>query len=96
MTNLINASDVGLMVFESRAQSLADLVKEINDNQADVILLEKSSPFAEERALTKLLMQYPKLLVIVVDENSNWLRTYRREDILMKSPADLISAIQSV
>lgn len=95
LTDLINASDVGLVVFDSQAQNFVELVKEINSNQADVILLEKSSSYAGEEALMKLLMYYPKLLVIVVDEESNWLRIFRREDILMASPADLISAIQS-
>ena len=95
LTDLINASDVGLVVFDSQAQNFAGLAKEINGNQADVILLEKSSPYAGEEALTKLLMLYPKLLVIIVDEESNWLRIFRREDILMTSSADLISAVQS-
>ena len=95
LTNLINASEIGLVVFESQAQNLAELVKEVNCNKADVILLEKSSPYAGEEALTKLLMLYPKLLVIIVNQDNNWLQIYRREDILMSSPEDLISAIQS-
>jgi len=95
LTNLINASDTGLVVVESSAQTFEELVMEINTHRADVILLEKSSPLAGEDALTKLLMLYPKVLVIIVDEESNWLRIFRREDILMTSPADLISAIQS-
>lgn len=95
LANLINASDVGLVVCESQAQTLADLVKEIKDNQADVILLEKSSPFADEVALTKLLMVNPKLLMIIINENSNWFHIYRKEDVLMTSPEDIISAIKS-
>ena len=95
LTNLINASDIGLIVIGSIAQTLEELVEEINSQKADVILLEKSSPFAREKALTKLLMWYPRLLVIIVNEESNWLHIYRREDILMTSAADLISAIQS-
>lgn len=95
LTNLITESDTGLVVIESNAQTLEELVTEIITHKADVILLERSSPFAGEEALTKLLMKFPKLLVIIADEDSNWLRIYRREDILMKSAADLISAIQS-
>ena len=95
LTNLINASDTGLVVVESNASTFEELVTEINTHRADVILLEKSSSFAGEQALTKLLMLYPRLLVIIIDEESNWLHIYRREDILMTSAADLISAIQS-
>ena len=95
LTNLINASEVGLVVYESQAQTLAELVQEINNSQADVILLENSNTFAREAILTKLLMLYPKLLVVIVNEENNWLNIYRREDVLMTSPADLMSVIQS-
>lgn len=95
LTELINSSDTGLVVVGSTARTLEELIQEINTHQADVILLEKSSPFAGEETLTKLLMLYPKLLVIIVDEESNWLRIYRKEDILMTSAADLLSAIHS-
>lgn len=93
--NLVNASNNGLFVYESNAQSIDELGKEIHTSKANVILLEKSCPYASEWALTKLLMLFPKLVVIVVDEDSNWLHIYRREDILMTSSADLISAIRS-
>lgn len=96
LMNLINASDNGLAVFESSAKEFDELIREINTFSVDVILVEKSNPFAGEDSLTKLLMSYPKLLVVLINEEDNWLQTYRREDVLMKSAADLISAIQSV
>ena len=95
LTNLINASDKGLIVFESTAKEFNELIKEINTYQADVILVEKSNSLAGEEMLTKLLMLYPKLLVIVVTDESNWLHIYRREDLLMTSPADLLNVIQT-
>ena len=95
LTNLINSSDVGFVVVESNAGTFDELIEEINTNNADVILLEKSDPFAREEMLTRLLMLYPRLLVIIVNEENNWLHIYRREDLLMTSPADLITAIRS-
>ena len=95
LTNLINSSDVGFVVVESNAKTFDELIEEINTNNADVILLEKSDPFAREEMLTRLLMLYPRLLVIIVNEENNWLHIYRREDILMTSTADLITAIRS-
>jgi len=95
LTNLINSSEVGFVVVESNANNLEELIEEINTNNADVILLEKSDPFAGEDMLTKLLMLYPRLLVIIANEENNWLHIYRREDILMTSTADLITAIRS-
>ena len=95
LTNLINSSDVGFVVVESNAKTFDELIEEINTNNADVILLEKSDPFAAEEMLTRLLMLYPRLLVIIVNEENNWLHIYRREDLLMTSSADLITAIRS-
>ena len=60
LTNLINASGTGLIVVESNARTFEELVTEINTHKADVILLEKSSPFAGEEALTKFADFVPK------------------------------------
>ena len=96
LANLINASEKGLAVIESTAQEFDELIREITINKADVILVDSACPFAGEETLIKLLMLYPKLLVIIVNEENNWLQTYRREDILMTSAKDLLSAIVSV
>jgi hypothetical protein len=96
MTHLITNSEVDLHVVESEAETLVELINEIVYYEADVILLEKSSPFAGKEALTKMLSLYAKLLVIVISDDSNWLHIYRREDILLTSSTDLISVIQSV
>ena len=93
LKNLINASEKSLVVNESKAQTYEDLIREINTFTTDVILLEKNSSFASDESLTKLLMLYPKLLLVIVNEEDNWLQVYRREDILMNSSADLMNII---
>jgi len=94
LANLSNASESDLVLIESSAQNFDELKKEINTYTADVILVDKSNYFAGEKLLTNLLMFYPKLLVIVVSEEDNWLHTYRREDILLTSTEDLLDVIQ--
>jgi len=95
LTNLIHASDIGLAVIESTAQEYEELIREIDTHEADVILLDKACTFADEEALTKLLTLYPKLLMVIVDEESNWLQVYRRENILMTSTQDLLNTLAS-
>ena len=95
LTNIISDSNLDLSVIESKAQQYDELVVEINTIIADVILLDKASSFATEDILTKLLMLYPKLLLILVDQHSNWLHVYRREDILISSSTDLMEIIKS-
>ena len=95
LTNLINASDTGLVVFESTAKEFDELKWEINTYSADVILVEKNNSFAGEDTLTKLLTLYPKLLIVIVNEEDNWLQIYRRENLLMTSPQDLLEVLQT-
>ena len=95
LTNLINASDTGLVVFESNAKEFDELKWEINTYSADVILVEKNNSFAGEVSLMNLLTLYPKLLVVIVNEEDNWLHIYRRENLLMTSTEDLLNVIQT-
>jgi len=95
LTNLINASDTGLVVFESTAKEFDELTREIDTYRADVILVDRSNPFAVEESVTKLLRLYPKLLIVIVNEEDNWLNIYRRENLLMTSTEDLLNVIQT-
>ena len=95
LTKIITDSKSSLKFIESKAQHYDELITEIKTLIADVIILDKASSFAKEDILTKLLNLYPKLLLILVDQNSNWLRVYRREDILISSSAELMEIIES-
>lgn len=93
LTNLISASDQGLVVVNSTAETFDELTVEINTFNTDVILMEKSSSFAADGSLTKLLMMYPKISLIIVNEENNWLHVYCREDKLITSSSDLMNVI---
>lgn len=95
LTNLIHAADSGLAVFESNAKEFDELIWEINTYSADVILVEKDNTFAGEDSLTKLLTMYPKLLIVIVNEEDNWLHIYRRNNLLLTSAEDLLEVIQT-
>jgi len=95
LTKIIADSESNLKFIESKAQRYEELITEIKTLIADVIILDKASSFASEDILTKLLNLYPKLLLILVDQHSNWLQVYRREDILINSSAELMEIIKS-
>jgi len=95
LKNLLNDSGKDLAVIESVAEEFDELTAEINTHKAGVILLDKACFFADEEMLTKLLKVYPRLLIVIVDEESNWLQIYRREDILLTSAKDLLSTINT-
>ena len=84
-----------MLLIYSEASNLEDFVGEIENNKAVVVMLEKSSPFAENEAVAKLLMLFSKLFVIIISEDSNLVNIFRREDKLLVSSADLIDAVYS-
>jgi hypothetical protein len=93
---LTSASEDDLTITESRAETLEELIKETNQHKAKVILFEDSYPLANEKSFVKLLTLYPNLLVIVIQENNNWLHIFRKENKLLTSVTDLLDIIRSV
>jgi hypothetical protein len=90
------ASEVGQVVIESSSHTFEGLVNDINVHKANIIIMmERSSKVAWDETLTKLLMLYPRLLVIIVNEDDNWIHIYRKQDVLMTSSADLVTALRT-
>lgn len=95
LANLFGNSEDELTVIESEAQDRAELLSELDHHDAQVILLENSSPLADEPFLTHLLLLHPNLLVVIIQEDNNWLHIYRKESHLLTSAADLLDVIRS-
>jgi len=95
LSNIIHDSKLGLEIIESKAQRYVELIEEIGTCNADVILLDAANSFAAEDVLGKLLIVCPKLFLILVDQDSNWLHLYRREDVLISSSGDLMEIVKS-
>jgi hypothetical protein len=96
LANLVGKADEALVAIDSEAENLEELDREINQYHAKVILLENSSPFAEETSLSNLLVHSSKLLVIVIQEDNNWLHIYTKEKKLLTSTTDLLDVIHTV
>ena len=95
VTSLL-AAEPSLRVVASEATSFADLLREINCLDPDVILLEESMLLTTNTSLIDLMNTYSELRVIVVSENNNWLQVFRKKTQLITSAADLIEAIHTV
>ena len=95
VANLINSSNDRLTAIESEAENLEELIQEINQYEAKVILFENSRPFAQVSSLLKLLLIQPQVLVIIIEEDNNWLHIFRKENVLLNSTSELLEVIQS-
>jgi len=92
---LVDISENKFDVVESNANDIDKFIEEINTTKANVILLERNGFIKEGDILEKVLSVHPDLLVIITNQEDNWIRTYRRRDILIGSSADLIKVILS-
>jgi len=95
LPKLIDASGKKFDVVESNANGLDELAEEINATKSNVVLLEQNDLVTEGDIFEKILSVHPNLLVIITNQEDNWLRTYRRQDVLISSSADLIEVIAS-
>ena len=96
LANLVSNSNDEFVSIDSEAESLEELNWEINHYQAEVIILENSNPFAGKASLSQLLASHSKLLVIVIQEDNNWLQIYCKENKLLTSTTDLLDVIHTV
>jgi len=95
LPKLIDASGEKFDVVESNANGLDELAEEITASKSNVVLLEQNDLVTEGDIFEKILSVHPNLLVIITNQEDNWLRTYRRQDVLISSSADLIEVIAS-
>ncbi|RME44236.1 MAG: hypothetical protein D6796_12055 [Caldilineae bacterium] len=61
----------------------------ISAHQPDVLVLDEAIPWLDNAGILSLLKTYPRLQLILVSATSNWLKVYRKEQILLKQAADL-------
>jgi len=95
LPKLIAVSEGKFDVVESNANGLDELAEEINATEANVVLLEQNDLVTEGDIFEKVLSVHPNLFVIITNQEDNWLRIYRRQDVLISSSADLINVISS-
>jgi chemotaxis response regulator CheB len=90
-----------LKVVTSDARDIQDITRDIARNEPDVVVLVDwlpgtgEKPLAEFETLARLMNTRANLRVIVISQNSNWLKVFRKEDVLLSHAADLIDVINS-
>jgi chemotaxis response regulator CheB len=93
VSSLIGKATNGIELYESEADNVEGLIKEILDMAPHVLVLEESSPLLNESVLAGLLMISPYVSVIVVSEETSFMHVVHRETIQLSSSIDLIEAI---
>ncbi|MGA2502733.1 MAG: hypothetical protein ABSG01_01430 [Anaerolineales bacterium] len=93
LTDLLQSSNCELRIITSGANDVHGLIAETSKVKPDIVILGESTPLARMDVLGNLLMSYPKMRVVVVSEESNWLHIFDKKDKLMTRNADLLDAL---
>lgn len=96
LKNLLAVSGSRMDSVDSEAGTLDELIGEIKSSRADVVVIEKSSPFAGNDALVCLLALFVKMVLIIVSEDSNRFSVIRKEEVLLATSSDLVNFISSI
>lgn len=96
LKNLFAVSGSRMDAVDSEAATLDELIGEIKSSQADVVVIEKSSPFVDDGALASLLTLFVEMVLIIVSEDSNRFSVIRKEEVSLASSSDLVDFISSI
>ena len=83
------------VIFVSPEQLQADIYSILEDLSPDVVVNQRGNNPNTSKALSILFHSNPKLKLITITLESNVMEIYNKENILMQSAADLISAIEA-
>jgi hypothetical protein len=89
MTNTIE-------IFESTAEDVDDLLKEVSKYDPDTILVEESSPLSGASCLVHILMAMSGRPVVVLSQEHNWMHVVQWQTVQLSSANDLINAIKLI
>ena len=84
-----------LEIVISEAVDIKKLTRDVSKINPNVILFSESQPLAVKETVAQLLVSHPKIRIVIVSVNSNWLHIYDKEDKLLTRLEDLLTVIKS-
>lgn len=76
-------------------ETLDALMKAMDEVKPDIVIIPREDHADRLKLPTVLFDNYPKLKVITVSPDNNLMEVYSKQDILISSAFDLISAIEA-
>jgi hypothetical protein len=83
-----------LEIVISEAVDINQLATDVSKINPNVVLLSESQPLAVKETVAQLLVNHPKIRIVIVSVNSNWLHIYDKEDKLLTKLEDLLTVIK--
>lgn len=93
VASLLRDATDELELYENKSVEFGEMLSEIKESKPDMIILEESEPFTENSLLTRILIRFPEVPLIVISEDSNLIHIVRCQARLLSSSNDLIETI---
>jgi hypothetical protein len=93
---MVLGPETGIVVFKSQANDYQTLSDEILHLKPEIIILEGSGKMAEKGLIAHLMETHPMLKILVIQEDSNFIHIFRKDEVALEKTGDLIKAIRSV
>ena len=76
-------------------QNIDALMKAVDKVHPDVVIIQQGDCPANSSFPTSLLKDHPKLKVITLNPNDNFMEVYSKQNILVQSASDLVSVVEA-
>ncbi len=93
LANLVQNSECGLKIIISQASEARSLIAETSKLKPDIIVIGESFSLAGKDLLGHLLMSNPRMQVVIVSEDTNWIHVFHKKDLLMTKQTDLLDVL---
>ena len=81
-------------LIKSSSRSEGELLEEIETCNPEVIILLENSDLACSSIFSKLTTINPKLRIVIINADDNWVHVYQRQDVLLTCPSQLVEVIR--
>jgi chemotaxis response regulator CheB len=87
-------SDEELEVNIQQAQEIVSISAAIDQHHPDVIVLEEQTAAINQLVTQHLFNRLPRVQIIMIHPETNWLQVLRKEEILLTHPVDLLALVK--
>jgi hypothetical protein len=84
-----------LEIVVSEAVDINELSTDVSKINPNVVFFSETQPLAVKETLAQLLISHPKIRIVIVSVNSNWLHIFNKEDKLLTRLEDLLTVIKA-
>jgi hypothetical protein len=89
---LQRSHDVSLI--HKRVKDIPQLTREIIDLQPATLILKNSLIFVNSSSMLELLIKFPDLRILTIDERKNVIHVYEKQEVQVNQSADLLKLIR--